>query len=1026
MSHGPEYLLAEKPAIDALVAFGYNYMPPEQSDAAREGLNNVLLRPVVVDAVQRLNGVSEEVARAVYSELLGKTDNEEWMKLLRGNSSRTVPGLTTKKTIDLIDFLTPENNTFTVTRQFRVKGAGETARIADLVVFVNGIPLVVIEAKKPGASVKSVRAFDQIKQYEQQIPRLFYSNAFSIVTNGVHTRYGATAASSEHWGEWKDPWPQTPADFASRLEQDLYSLLEPGRLLDLLAHFIVFERRDEKLVKKICRYQQFRAVNRLVHRVVDEQHRRGLIWHTQGSGKSLTMVFAALKLKTHRTLSSPELESPNLLVLTDRIDLDDQIAGTFEACGLPNPVQVGSVGGLHKQIHGQSTGLTLLSTIFKFAGSTKPVPHSAGWILLVDECHRTQEKELGAFLRATFPEARFFGFTGTPIKKNDKDTYANFGAPGEGYLDRYSIDDAVADGATVPIYYVGRKTEWQIDEAKLDILFDQWFADAPDHVVAALKERGVGIADLAKHPRRVELIAYDIWTHFKENARPDGFKAQIVAIDREAVILYKRVLDRVIAEELIAEGMAEQEAWKRAGRSSACVYSASQEDVKPSEDPYTNAIRTDLVRYYLDREAETLVKAEFGKKGTRLQFLIVCNKLLTGFDAPLEAVMYLDNPLKEHNLLQAIARTNRVAGPHKKQGLVVDYIGVSRKLDEALASYRAADVQNAMRDLDVLRSALAAAHAGVMMLCKSVKRGAGGLKTEYDALVQALGTEDAWFTFRRKAREFVAAYSALAPDPAVLAYTRDLKWVAGFLSYGALHFDKAESPDLSRYSAKIRDMLEEHLQATGLSTFVKLKNITDPKFWDDFDKQGKPADELKTAAIRKSAELKKITYEKVGENPVRYEPFSERVRQAIERFEKNQIDAVELLEEMQRVAEALMAEETAHTRSGLSEQVYGLYRILEAFRPATADAAPESERGTNAGGRGPHPGVDPLEIVAIQIDGIYGSDATAPPGWHLKEQLSKELRQQVREVLHPTGLTGWKDELPARVEEYALKTYIKL
>jgi type I restriction enzyme, R subunit len=1022
VSYGPEFLLAEKPCVDALAALGYGYLPLEQAEAARDGLNNVLLRPVLVEAVQRLNGVSEDVARAVYSELLGRTDNEEWLALLRGNLSRTVPGEAKKKTIRLIDFLHPAQNTFTVTRQLEVKGAGAVTRIADLVVFVNGIPLVVIEAKKPDASVKSVQAFEQIRQYEQQIPRLFYSNLFNVVTNGVETRYGATGAPSEHWGEWKDPWPKRPQHFASRLEQDLYALLEPGRLLDLLAHFVVFERRDEKVVKKICRYQQFRAVNKLVHRVTDEEHRRGLIWHTQGSGKSLTMVFAALKLKTHRTLESPALASPNLLVLTDRIDLDDQISGTFGACGLPNPVQIDSVGGLHALIHGQSSGFTLLSTIFKFGGSTKAVPDSGNWILLVDECHRTQEKDLGAYLRATFPEARFFGFTGTPIKQNDKDTYANFGAPGEGYLDRYSIDDAVADGATVPIFYMGRKTEWQIDEAKLDILFDQWFADAPDEVVAGLKERGVGVAELAKHPKRIELIAYDLWTHFEQHARPDGFKAQLVAIDREAVILYKRALDRTIVTELIAEGVPEAEAWARAGQASACVYSASQEDAKPSEDPYVDSIRRDLVRYYLERDAETRVKGEFGRKDGPLQILIVCNKLLTGFDAPLEAVMYLDNPLKEHNLLQAIARTNRVAGPHKTHGLIVDYIGVSRKLDEALASYRAADVQNAMRDLDVLRSELAAAHAGVMALCKGIKRGMGELKKEYDALVQALGSEDAWFTFRRKAREFVGAYSALSPDPSVLAYTKDLKWVAGFLPYGALHFEKGESLDLAGYSAKIREMLEEHLQATGLSTIVKLKNLTDPKFWEEFGKKSIPAEELKTAAIRKSAELKKITYEKLQENPVRYGPFSERVREAIERFEKNQLDAAELLEEMEKVASALTAEETAHAASGLSPQVYGIYKILEAFRPATGRVA---EPKPGFGGNGGPNGADPLEQVAIQIDGIYGSDTTAPAGWHLKDQLRKELRQQVRKTLHPTGLTGWKDELPARVEEYALKTYLK-
>ena len=540
-----EYTLAEKPTIDGLVGLGYEYLHPDHHDEHRDGENHVILRPVLIEAIQRINGVSEDVARATYSDLLGVTDNQQWTKLLRGDYSRTVPGESTKKTIHLIDFLSPQNNTFTVTNQLYVKS--QKSRIPDVVAFVNGIPLAVIEAKSPvSGKDKSGQAFEQIKQYEQDIPRLFYSNLLSIVTDGVHFYYGTTGAPLQHWSAWKDAWPRTDADFVSggdegswfnrkpeacafetgagdptgnavafgfglnepeacalgagaggpagnacgptlrsvpgfglndqkthSLAKGLWCLLEPSRLLDMLAHFVVFETRDHGVVKKMCRYQQFRAVNKIVDRTAQGRHRRGLIWHTQGSGKSLTMAFATLKLKTHRTLASSELESPNILVLTDRIDLDDQISNTFAACGLPNPIQIDSIGHLHRLIRSGSAGLTCLSTIFKFEGSTKPVPNSENWIVLVDECHRTQEKDLGAFLRATLPEARFFGFTGTPIKKNDKDTYANFGIEGEGYLDKYSIDDAVADGATVPIHYTSRKTEWQIDVAKMDVLFDQ-------------------------------------------------------------------------------------------------------------------------------------------------------------------------------------------------------------------------------------------------------------------------------------------------------------------------------------------------------------------------------------------------------------------------------------------------------------------------------------------------------------------------------------------------------------------------
>ncbi len=1005
-----EYTLAERPSIDALTSIGYNWLKPAKNDRARDGQNQVILRDVFLESVQRLNAADEDVARAVYGDALHISDNERWTQILRGAYSRNVPNETTKKTLKLIDFLNPHNNTFTVTNQLYVQA--EKSRIPDLVVYVNGIPLVVIECKSPlSPKDKTGEAFEQIKQYEHDIPRLFYSNLFSIVTNGVDTLYGTTGAASQFWSHWKE---------GTGFQAQLHNLLEPSRLLDILAHFLVFERDPDTgtVTKKMCRYQQHRAVNKIVDRVIEAQHRKGLIWHTQGSGKSLTMVFASLKLKSHLTIDSPELTSPNLLVVTDRIDLDNQIASTFTACGLPNPIQVASVKDLHKSVHSGTAGLTLLSTIYKFEGSRTPVPDSHNWIVLVDECHRTQEKDLGAFLRATLPNARYFGFTGTPVKKDDLDTYANFGIEGEGYLDRYSIDDAVADGATVPIRYTSRKTQWQVDPEKLDVLFDQWFANEPEDRIAAIKERGVTIAEVAKHPERIELLAYDLWTHYRAHAHPDGYKAQVVAIDREAIVLYKRALDKVIAESLMDDGLSEDEAKTQAEGMSAAVYSANQEDAKPSQDAYVDGIRADLRRWHVEGDAERHVIANFTKRDHPLCFLIVCNKLLTGFDAPIESVMYLDNPLKEHNLLQAIARTNRVAGPEKQFGLIVDYIGVTRDLNAALASYREADVKNAMRDLDVQLAELKAAHREAMSLTGGVKRGGPNVKQEYDALVQALGTEDAWFTFRRKGKAFIRAYEALSPDPAILDFSADMKWVAGFIAYGTLVFEKKEPGDLRDYSAKIRDMLAEHLHVTGIGTVCKLRHITDPDFMDDFNPEGKSKDELETAAIRKSTELKKELRERAAVNPIRYGPFSERVLDVLRRMEQGQLAAADALKEYEGIVRDLQNEEQAYEGTGMNERAYGVYKILEAFRAEVAG-------GTGDGSRdGEHEG-DGLARIAKEIDALYASDEIAPAGWHLKDQLRKELRQQVRRSAHHGGLTDLKT-LSENVEDYALKCYVKV
>lgn len=1001
MSHGPEWHFAERPTIEHLKAIGYGFVMPAEHATLRDGENQVLFRPHLVEALMRINGIDRASAEAAYGELAAISDNEAWLKVLRGDYARKVTGQETRQTLWVIDFLEPGNNQFSVTRQLRVKA--ENTRKPDVVVYVNGIPLVVIEAKSPlNVKDKTGEAFEQIRQYEQDIPRLFFSSVFNIVTDGALVLYGATGSGSKYYAEWRHPWPKLEGDFPDTLAKGLWCLLEPSRLLDLIAHFVVFEKTETGTIKKICRYQQFRAVNRIVERVIEGKHRQGLIWHTQGSGKSLTMVFAALKLKTHRTIKSEALTNPNILVLTDRVDLHSQISGTFVACGLPNPTAIESIRDLHTLIRSGKDGHTALSTIFKFQGSKEAIANSENWIVMVDEAHRTQENDLGAYLRATLPNARFFGFTGTPVKKDDKNTYENFGVPGEGYLDKYGIDDAVADGATVPIYYTGRKTDWHIDEAKIDILFDTWFAEFDDDKLNEIKKRGVQIEDLVKHPRRIELIAYDIWTHFKQYARPDGFKAQIVAIDREAVILYKQALTKVIAEDLKAEGMELAEALARADAMSACVYSINQEDSKPSEDPHKQVIRTELKALYLDAEAEKLAKKAFGRKGDDPQFLIVCDKLLTGFDCPIESVMYLDKPLKEHGLLQAIARTNRVSDARKRNGLIVDYIGVSGHLEEALSSYRADDVKNAMRDLDDLRNQLRAAHSAVAALMKPLKRKASdrdALKAEYDAFVKLLGTEDKWFDFKAKARSFIALYETLSPDPSVLEFTADLKWVANFLLYGTQHFEKRQAFDQMNYSEKIREMLEKHLEATGLSVTVKLRHITDPDFWEDFDLEGKTEEDLMTAAIRKTTELRKTVTERIDDSPHQYGKFSERLRQLLEKLESAQLSWSEKLKAAEELAKDITAEDAAHVEAGLSLGAYGILQILNGFT-----SGPEGE------------------ALAVRLEELYTNPITAPSGWWVKDGLRKSLRQQVRSMAHLAGLTQLR-EIPDEVEAYALKHF---
>lgn len=1008
-----EYRLAEKPAMEVLATLGYQPLSPEAALAMRVEENRVILKPVLIAALQALNGIGAGDAEAVYNDLATLSDNEEWHRKLRGGYSRRLTGENRDRPIALIDFKTPGNNTFHVVRQFRV--AAQRTRIPDIVLFVNGIPLVVMEAKSPlKGTATGDEAFEQIKQYERDIPRLFYPNAFNILTDGMKTEYGATGSPSQFYAPWPDAWPRTHADFPDALSKDLWCVCEQSRLLDLLAHFIVFEVDPEtgRKTKKVCRYQQFRAVNKAVERVAAGEHRKGLIWHTQGSGKSLTMVFLALKLKTHLTLDAPTLANPNILVLTDRIDLDDQISRTFVACGLPNPTQCGSVAALRDAVNRGGNGQILLSTIFKFAGSKEPIPNSGNWIVLVDECHRTQEKDLGAFLQATLPDAHFYGFTGTPIKSTDKDTYARFSIVGEGYLDKYGIDDAVRDGATVPILYEGRKADWSINEAEIDILFDRWFVDLADEKREELKRKGLTQTTIAKHPERIRLIALDIWEHFKTVCQPDGYKAQVVAIDREAIVLYRAALSDVIAADLEREGFGGAASKAKADAMLACVYSKSQEDNKPSENADVVTLRAALEAHYLDDEAEKTAKKAFKARGADPQILIVCDKLLTGFDAPIEHVMYLDKPLKEHNLLQAIARTNRTyafKGEYggeieKPAGRIVDYIGITNHLDEALQSYRSEDVENAMRDIAVLRNDLKEAYARY----RAQKRAMGLDKLDEKAAAYAAakqvadGHEDDWFDLQRLARIFIKVYADLSPDPQILEFTAEVKWAAAFLRLATQAISKDESLEHKSYSGKIRDMLEQHVHVTGLSTTIRLRSITDPEFADDFATEGKSDPELQEAFVRKSAELKRVTRVLVDKNPTQYGRFSERVMEIIRRFEESQLAAADGLREFEGLTGDIQTEQGAHADLGMDEHAFSILRIME-------DIVPETDRGV-------------LQGAAIAVGALYADAAASQPAFAHMEAYLRTLRQQVRRILTEQGI-GETKAIREKVEEFAVHSY---
>ncbi len=466
----------------------------------------------------------------------------------------------------MIDFDDPGRNELLVTRQFKVKGATKHV-IADAVVFVNGLPLAVLELKNPTLGDAWLHdAVDQLTRYQEGsegyrdlgAPQVFNTVQGSWRPCGLRAAYGTVGTPQRFFAEWKTPYPALEEEVAVALgkkptPQDvaLWGLFQPANLLDIVRNFVVYEndKKASRVIHKLPRYPQFLAVNKAIARIKgakDPEDRGGVIWHTQGSGKSLTMLWLALKLRR-----DPAFEHPTIVIVTDRTDLDDQISGTFQAAGFPNPDRADSVRDLREKLAGP-TGITLTTTIQKFQDlaaadggrGAPPVLNGAENIfVMVDEAHRTQYRSLAANMRVALPWACFLGFTGTPIDRNDRSTKQTFGP----YIDTYTIEQAVQDGATVPIFYESRLPKLHLIGASLDKLFDHVFSDRTKEERVEIKRKYATEAAIATAPKRIEAICLDLIEHYVSFIQPNGFKAQIVAVSREAAVVYKETLDRLNA-----------------------------------------------------------------------------------------------------------------------------------------------------------------------------------------------------------------------------------------------------------------------------------------------------------------------------------------------------------------------------------------------------------------------------------------------------------------------------------------------
>jgi type I restriction enzyme R subunit len=730
------------------------------------------------------------------------------------------------------------------------------------------LPLVIGEAKTPTRS--AVTWFDGAFQvheiYERQVPAMFVPNVFSFATEGKLFRYGSIRMPIDIWGPWRTRENEPEGSLAD-VRRTVESMLRPEVVLDILQSFTVFATdKKHRRIKIICRYQQYFTVNQLVERVVKGYPKKGLIWHFQGSGKSLLMVFAAQKLRLHAKLGNP-----TVIIVVDRIDLDTQITATFNAADVPNMVGVATRQEL-QMLLGQDVRKVLITTIHKFGEADGKLNERSNVIVMVDEAHRTQEGDLGRKMRQALPNAFLFGLTGTPINRADRNTYWAFGADEDekGYMSRYSYQDSIRDKATLPLHFETPEVRLKIDKAAIDEAFKQITGELSEQDRDDLAKRAAKMAVLVKNPERIRAVVSHMVTHFQQKVEPNGFKAQVVVFDRECCVLYKAVMDELVGPE-----------------ASAIVMTGAQND--PPE----------WKQHVRDKDAEEKLLDRFRDPADPLRFVIVTSKLLTGFDAPILQVMYLDKPMKDHNLLQAICRTNRTFGQEKTHGLIVDYIGIFDDVARAL-DFDEKAVQQVVSNIEELRKALPVQVQKCLAFFPGVDRSVGG----YEGLMaaqQCLPNNEVRDKFAANYSVLGTIWEALSPDPVLSPYEKDYKWLTqvyesvkppsgnGKLLWHALGAKTVELINQNVHVEAIRD---------DLDTLV-----LDSKVLEEIIGEADAAKKGKEIEISLIARLKKH----LG-NP-KFTELGERLEKIKERHEQGFLNSLQLLKEILEVAKDVLEAE---------------------------------------------------------------------------------------------------------------------
>lgn len=905
---------SQRPALALLDAMGYTYISPADCDRQRGSRYHVLLRDILRGQLRRLNryvyaGAENEfsaanIERAMedldepLTDGLVRTSEKIYDALLLGKSYPETVGDGKMLSFNLkyIDWDNPQNNVFHVTEEFAVdsRDRQHNAR-PDIVLFINGIPFAVIECKAPHIPVEEAVGQMIRNQQAAYIPHLFKFAQLVVATNKNAVKYATVGTPKKFWSVWKEQdadWLQTrlkalvPDRMSTEQDRNIVSLFSPERVYELIRYFILFDAN----VKKVCRYQQFFAVREIMKTIAesDEHGNRqsGVIWHTQGSGKSLTMVMLAKTILM-------ELRDchPRVVIVTDRKELDAQIAATFAHTRL-TPARATSGRHLVELVNSDRADvITSIINKFNTVERQEVKNPSRDIFVLVDESHRSNYGLMATRMRSVFPNACYIGFTGTPLMKSEKNTMARFGR----LIHKYTIRDGVEDGAIVPLIYEGRFVEQKVDEENIDLWFKQTTRRLTEAQREDLRRKWSSIRRLTSTDARIKRIALDISEHFIEGYKDTGFKAMLATNYKRDAIRYLECFEQfgdlncavVISPPDMREGV---------------------DDVDEGADDLVVSFWNKMMQQYGDADRyEEAIKNRFCDG--EIDILIVCSKLLTGFDAPLCQVLYIDKELKEHGLLQAIARTNRLH-EGKDYGLIVDYRGLIEKLDTAMDMYSGAGLENF--DGGDLK--------GVVV---DVMSAIGNLRSAYTQLIELFApvgsisdaeAVEVFLADDKMRQDFYtllcafgrALHLVLNAEQAYNALSKEerQKYQDTFIFFSkvrrSVKLQYCDAIDNAEYEPLMQNLLDTHLSVAGLKKITSPIDILNK---DDFEKELEDLGSLRSKADAIASRMTRSISEKRDENPAYYDSFSKRIRDALALYKEKVISEAEYLAKMRTIME---------------------------------------------------------------------------------------------------------------------------